>query len=170
MEEISRPRHLPTWNFIVGSNLDNHTREISAGEQVAQTYGNIIKGATGLKYFFGQLAGREHWQAFKQLNREAIELTPVILATDAARPITSSRPSVLATTRTVGGKAYVLSVNIENQPTEVAFDISALSCPDQSEVKVLFEDRTLVIHDNILRDKFDGFQRHIYELAPAPAR
>ena len=162
MRKVSEPMHVPVWNFIAGSNLDNHPREPSAGEQVAQTYGNIIKGVTGLTYFFGQLAGRKHWKAYLQLNREIEKLTPVILAGDEQQ-IKSSTPAVLGVIKKYKGSVYLISVNIENSVKDVKFDLSTVS-GIPAKGTVLFENRSVTLKSGLLSDKFKAYERHIYRL------
>ncbi len=160
MRKVSEPMHVPVWNFIAGSNLDNHSREPSAGEQVAQTYGNIIKGVTGLTYFFGQLAGRQHWKAYLQLNREILELTPVILTGDE-RQIKSNTPSVLAVIKKYKNSVYLICVNIENSAKDVKFDLSTID-GISTEGTVLFENRHVTLKNGLLSDRFKAYERNIY--------
>jgi len=166
MKAVSDPRNVPVWNIIVGNNLGNHTREISAGEQEAQTYANIIKGVTGLQYFLGQLAGRQHWKRFLSLNKEIEQLSPVIFSVEPVGKVTFTPTGLLATTRKLGDKVYLLAVNIEPEGVDAVFDISSLTVGPGTEVKVVFENRKIKTDGNILRDKFTGFQRHVYEMVP----
>ena len=164
MEDVAIPMHIPTWNFIVGSNLDNHSREISAEEQVAQTYGNIVSGATGLGYFFGQLAGKKHWQAFKNLDREIKELEPLIFSPEKTAQIKCGSPSVLTMTRKCKDAVYLIAVNVENTAVDVPFDLSSLSLKDGAEASLLFEDRKIKAEGKVLKDKFAPFERHVYKI------
>jgi Carbohydrate family 9 binding domain-like len=162
MREVSEPMHVPVWNFIAGSNLDNHTREPSAGEQVAQTYGNIIKGVTGLTYFFGQLAGREHWKKFMELNREIKQLTPVIL-TGTEMQIKSSNPSVLSVIKKYKNSIYLICVNIEDSKKDVKFDLSTIDGVS-NQAAVIFENRNIVLKGGLLNTKFNAYERHVYRI------
>ena len=162
MREVSEPMHVPVWNFIVGSNLDNHSREPSAGEQVAQTYGNIIKGVSGLSYFFGQLAGREHWKAYLQLNREIEKLTPVILTGDEQQ-IKGNTPSVLGVIKKYKNSIYLICVNIEDSKKDVKFDLSIISNL-AGQGTVVFENRNIVLKNGLLSDKFKAYERHVYRI------
>ena len=162
MRKVSEPMHVPVWNFIAGSNLDNHPREPSAGEQVAQTYGNIIKGVTGLKYFFGQVAGREHWKALLELNREIEALTPVILTGDEQQ-IKSNNPSVIAVIKKYKNYLYLICVNIEDSAKDVKFDLSTIKgLADKGTV--VFENRNISVKNSLLTDKFKAFERHVYKM------
>jgi hypothetical protein len=178
MQEVSRPMHVPVWNFIIGSNLDNHPREISAAEQVAQTYANIVKGVTGLQYFFGQVAGRKHWETFKALNHEIEELTQVILSGEEVAEIKSGNPNILVMTRKYDDSIYLFCVNIENRKSEASFDLAELKLPNNLKpgffegifgvdgrisAEVTFEKRQVECSGQILKDTFLPFERHIYK-------
>jgi len=166
MKAVSDPDNIPVWNIVVGNNLGNHTREISAEEQEAQTYANVVKGVTGLQYFLGQLAGRRHWKRFLALRQEIEELSPVLFSVEPVGSVDGNSPALLATTRKLGDRIYLIAVNIEAQPIDAAFDLSSLSVGKEAAVKALFENRNLTAKDRLLRDRFAGFQRHVYEIAP----
>ncbi|MFA9480284.1 hypothetical protein ACERK3_18580 [Phycisphaerales bacterium AB-hyl4] len=162
MEEISSQMRTPTWNYIVGNNLNNHHREASAGEQVAQTYANVIKGVSGLKYFYGQVIGRQHWYAYKQLNEEIQQLTPIIFSGDTIDNYGVYPSTILSTARRHQGKTYVMAVNIRAEAIGAAIDLSDLG--EIRSVNVLFEDRTLQVEGGLLKDNFEPYQRHVYEI------
>ncbi len=163
MEELSKQRNIPTWNFIVGNNLSNHHREITAEEQIAQTYGNVIGGASGLQYLFGQIYGRRHWEAYKRLNVELQSLAPVLFSGEETDQAAVSPSTVLSITRRYRGKAYIIAVNIYEREIPAVFDVSGMA--DAKEAKVLFEDRTLKTERGAIRDTFMPFQRHVYEIS-----
>ena len=161
-----RPRGIPTWNFIIGSFPEHHCREISADEQTAQTYGNVIKGASGLAYFMGQPMGLKHWARLKQLNAELQELTPVLFSPEPTGSVSVSEPAILATARRLDGKTYVLAVNIEGRQTKAEFDLSGVLNARDGKVKgkTLFENRPIEISRGRLSDSFQPYQRHVYQL------
>ena len=123
---------------------------------------------TGLKYFFGQLAGRRHWKRFKELNREVQELTPVIASSGAGLPVKCNSPCILTMTRAYSGSIYVIAVNIENAQVVAVLDLSPLPVGAQNTAKVAFEDRRLVLQGKVLRDRFAPFARHVYVCRPGP--
>jgi hypothetical protein len=168
-ETLARPRGIPTWNFIIGSFPDHHCREISADEQTAQTYGNVIKGASGLAYFVGQPMGLKHWARLKQLNAELQELTPVLFSAERTGLVSVSEPAILATVRRLDGKTYLLAVNIEGCQTKAEFDLSGVMIARDGKVKgkTLFENRPIEISRGRLSDSFQPYQRHVYELDEA---
>jgi len=166
MKAISAPDGIPVWNILVGNNLGNHTREISAEEQEAQTYANVIKGVTGLQYFLGQLAGRRHWKRFLGLRKEIETLSPILFSVDPVAHVDCTPSRVLTATRRFGGKIYLIAVNVEPEAVEATFGLFALSVKPDAEINVLFENRRLRAKAHQLRDRFAGFQRHVYEINP----
>lgn len=162
MEKISEEMRTPTWNYIAGSTLFNHHREVSAGEQVAQTYGNVVKGVSGVGYFFGQVLGRKHWKAFIQLNEELQYLAPVIFSYETIKPAGVFPPTVLSMTRRYRDKVYIIAVNIYDREIAAVFDLSGMV--NAEETKVLFEDRNIKSEGSLLKDIFKPYQRHIYEI------
>ena len=149
---------------LVGNNVCNHFREPTAEEQEAQTYGALIAGCTGLKYFLGQPFGRRHWERFRQLNREIEQLTPVIFSPEPVERVDVSPPSILAITRRHQGNVYIVAANIGNRPVTVTFGLAGLGRTQMTKATVLFEDRELALDGSSLRDSFAPFQRHVYEL------
>ncbi len=179
MNEVAVPMHTPVWNFIAGSNLDNHPREPSPEEQTAQTYGNVIKGGSGLKYFFGQLAGKKHWKRFLELDKELRELSPVFLTGEELPLIKSDAADILVMARRHNDATYLLCVNVDDNPHTGVVDLSPLKLPGSDggtfaflgglfssfpTATVLFEERELPVKENILKDDFAPFERHVYRL------
>ena len=162
MNKAAIPSHRPVWMFISGNNLHNHTREPTAGEQVAQTYGCAIAGASGLTYFLGGPAGKEDWFAMRKVNREIMDLGPVFLSVESAPAVICSTPDIRFTTKRLGSSVYLLAVNLENSAhDEVRFELSGLS---GGNAVVLFEDRMVDIDSGIIADKFGPHERHVYRV------
>jgi hypothetical protein len=162
VNDVAIPSHRPTWMFIVGNNLHNHTREPTAGEQVAQTYGTVISGVTGIFYFMGDIISPKHWAAVKQTNAELMQLAPVLLSDESAPAAQSSLPGVIVTSRRVGDEIYILAVNLEDKAADVRFELDQPL--DFKTCEVLFEDRMLSLQTSVLQDKFEPYQRHVYRL------
>lgn len=163
-KDIAKERGLLTWMFLVGNNLHNHRREPTPEEQESQTYGALVSGCTGLKYFDGQPVGKGHWERYQRLNRELQQLTPVIFSPEKTGEAQVSSPSVLVMTRKYKGNVYLISVNIEDRETNVAFDLSGLTDREVRNAEVLFEDRILQVKNKLLEDTFKPFQRHVYKI------
>lgn len=163
-EKIAKERNMLTWMWLVGNNTYNHFREPTAEEQEAQSYGALIAGCTGLKYFYGQPYGYRHWQKMKQLNREISFLTPAI-SSERLPDIRSNHPDILVTGRRYKDSLYVFAVNITGkEKIEGRIDLSTYLNLDSTKGKVLFENRTVEIKSGMLQDVFSPFRRFIYEI------
>lgn len=159
MEGAARPTRRPVWIFIVGNNLHNHYREPSAGEQVAQSYGCALAGASGLLYFLANPANRQHWLALRQTNRELTALGPVLLSAEPAPHATCSSPAIRFVVRRAGAQIYLIAVNLEPQAVSAKFQIEWFG---QTEGAVMFESRTANIKSGMLADEFAPHARHVY--------
>jgi len=161
MREAAAPTRRPVWLYLTGNNLQNHTKEPSAAQQVAQTYGCVIAGASGIKYFLGDPVCKAHWTAMKRTNREITSLAPVIFSRQPAPAVECSSAAIVFMTRRVGSNVYLISVNLEDRAVDATF---ALSDMDRADAVVLFEDRVVRLESGSLKDAFAPHQRHVYRL------
>lgn len=156
---------MPVWMFLVSNNLYNHPREPTAEEQEAETYGVVISGCSGLKYFYGQPVGRKHWQKFLQLNRELEELTPIISSPEPVPQLHANRP-ILTLTRKYEGRIYILAVNISSTAQELHLDLSKLLRHKPLSARSLFDDPTPGLSGFVLADTLPPLTRRVYEITP----
>lgn len=161
-EKIAKEKGMLVWMWLVGNNSYNHFREPTAEEQEAQTYGAIISGCTGLKYFYGSVFGYKNWMKLKQLNKEIEFLTPVI-ASDKLYGIKTNHPDILVMARRYKEGTYIFTVNINSQPIEGKIDLTSLSI-NSGNAEVVFENRKVPVKSAVLIDSFKGYQRHIYKV------
>ena len=161
MEQAARPTHRPVWIFLVGNNLYNHTREPTAAEQVAESYGSAVAGASGLIYFMGDPAERGHWLQMQQLNAEFAALESVLLSATPAPEARCSSGAIRFATRRVGSDVYLISVNLEDSPVEATF---AMAGVDSEEAAVLFEERMARFEKGALKTTFAPHARQVYRV------
>ncbi len=162
MEQAARPTQRPSWIFLVGNNLYNHNREPTAAEQVAQSYGSAIAGATGLVYFMGDPVDRGHWRQMKQLNREFSVLESVLLSSTPAPEAVCSAGAIRFTTRRVGSEVYLIAVNSEDRPVEATFIVSGLGSREGVQ---LFEEQVVAFTDDSLKTQFAPHARQVYRVS-----
>ena len=163
MVGVGRLEQKPSFMFLVGNNTSLHSREPSAAEQVAQTYGTLIAGVTGIYYFTGQPMVQKHWEAYIRTNREILSLSDIIFSLENVTATKILDPSINHMTRKHKGYLYVISVNIEDQPVETR--ISMLTGINlSSHVEVLFENREIELKDNSFKDSYKPHQRHVYRV------
>jgi hypothetical protein len=166
INEVAVPTRRPTWLFLTGNNLMNHTREATPGEQVAETYGCAIAGATGLFYFMGDIVSPAHWAVTKRTNAELMTLAPVLLSVEPAPKVASSSPAIHVAVRRVGSQVYLICVNVEDQPIAARLQLDVP--PGTYDTLVLFEDRMTTVRDGLLEESFAPHERHVYRLNLKP--
>lgn len=156
----------PCFYFIVCGNFPLHHREPSYYEQVAQTYGNIAAGCTGLSYFYGLPTTLGNWKAYIQLNKEILSLNDILLSEEeSAQAVSSGDPKTLRSiTRRHDGYVYVISCNIDKNPIgKVTFTLPA-EFKYAGEAEVMFENRKVSMKDGKFTDEFTGHERHVFKV------
>jgi hypothetical protein len=160
----------PCWNFLVDGNSIHHPRgEISFGEQVAQCYGAVTAGSTGLEFYNGNICTLPNWRAFVRTNRELQSLADVICSEEeceevACDTINTSDAKLRHRTKTLNGEVYVISVNTgTGKMDKVTFALPA-GLNYTGEAEVLFENRKLPMKDGKFTDEFPGHSRHVYKV------
>lgn len=157
-------RNQPCWFFLVGNNTHNHYREPTGAEQVAQTWGSIVSGATGLAYFLGMPNWPGNWKAYLELNREILALNDPLMSEEKTKDATVSDKTLRFMTRKYNGFLYVFTVNTDPAPVAtVSFTLPAeFKYADMAEVE--FENRKINVMDGRFTDSFPGYSRHIYKI------
>ncbi len=162
MWEAGREERKPVFYFLAGENLHNHYREPTYEEQIAQTYGVIIAGATGISYFLSLAYYPEHYRALVDVNRELLELEDAILSLERTPDASVANPLVRLMTRRLGGSIYVIALNADNErtaETEIVLP-SGFEYADTAVVK--FEDRRIKVNNGRIYDTFKPLERHVY--------
>jgi hypothetical protein len=162
MREIGAADRKPSHYFLVGNNLYNHHREPTSSEQVAQSYGCVIEGVTGLYYFLGHPAGRKHWEAYKRTNSELLSLSDVIFSLDQVGSASVTGKDVICMTRKHEGYVYIISVNLENKALETTVTLPIGSY--EGDVEAMFENRSIKLVDGAFKDVYQPHQRHVYRI------
>jgi hypothetical protein len=166
MRKAGEDEGKPCFYFLVGCNFPAHYREPSYAEQVAQTYGNIAAGCTGLSYFYGIPMTPGNWKAYIQLNKEVLALNDILLSEEEiAQGTSSANPKMLRSIiRRHDGYVYVISCNIDKNPIgNVTFTLPAELKYD-GDAEVMFESRKIRVKDGKFTDEFAGHSRHVYKV------
>ena len=139
-------------------------------------YLSLINGVKGLFFYTGsgehdynhQLAGllnqpeASHWDYVQTLVKELREISPVVMAPQAAHLVTSPVGApVDSAVRQLDGKLYLLAANKSDQPQTVSFKGDALK---GRRVEVMFETHTAAITGDSLADQFDPYAVHVYKI------
>ncbi|MDR0933365.1 MAG: hypothetical protein LBM70_10175 [Victivallales bacterium] len=160
----SESRNQPRWFWLAGNNTHNHYRETTAKEQIAQTWGCIVTGCTGLAYFMGSPNWPANWKAYKQLNKDVNALNDVILSEGKCENATLSDKNVRWMTRKYQGYVYVFAVNVDPDPAGILTVTLPGELKYNDTVEVEFENRKISLKDGKFSDRFDGYERHVYKV------
>lgn len=162
MREVGAADRLPCHYFLVGNNLYNHHREPTAAEQEAQTYGSVIEGVTLVSYFLGHPSGKQHWEAYKRVNRELLSLSDVIFSLESVSKASIANKNVIAMTRKYDGYVYVITVNLEDKAFETSVTLPIGFY--EGDVEVMFENRSIKLDEGSFKDDYKAHRRHVYRV------
>ena len=164
----------PCWLFVVGDNQPLHYRNPTYAEQVAQSWGALCSGATGISWYIGFPRTEGTWRAMGDVNREAQALADALLSEELGGEAECDRPwcDIRHLTRPHKGSWYVFSCNLSAEPQrDVAFQLPP-DAPRKGKVEVLFENRMLDLNDGRFIDSYPAHFRHLYRIRrqePGPA-
>jgi hypothetical protein len=137
------------------------SRDLTPAEQEFETYTAIINGIRGISYFGDHPKSKSHWARMKGLFQEIRDLTPVLASAIKAPDLKCNTPAIEFLVKKTGDGVYLIALNNTTDPVNARFDLSELKNAG-GNAETLFENRKVKISQNILADKFDGFQRHVY--------
>ncbi len=155
----------PAWYFLAGEN-SMHYRVPSYAEQIAQCWGVLCSGGSGVTWFVNMPTALPTWKAMIDFNREAQQVKNELLSEEiCGQAICSESWETLRfVTRKVGDAWYVFSVNVDASPVEKATFTLPEEAPQNGKVEVLFENRTLELKDGVFSDAYPAHFRHLYKI------
>ena len=155
----------PCWYFLDGL-LDMHYREPTYAEQVAQSWGTICAGGSGVTYFIELPHAEGNWRGLVQANREMQSLADQILSEEVCGAATTSEEAVKLRIRTskCGGDWYFFSVNVDDFAMPKVTVTLPPDAPQDGTVEVLFENRTLQAKGGVFTDAYRPYERHVYRI------
>lgn len=155
----------PCWYFMESEN-SLHPRIPSYKEQVAQCWGAVAAGATGISWFVNMPTSRCCYDALVDINRELLDNTGFLCSDElCGGAIASESHSLIrCLTRRRGGEWRIYTANINPHPNaNVTFTLPP-DIPQDARVEVMYENRSLQANGGRFADSFDGFSRHIYRI------
>jgi len=162
MMEAGREEHKPVFYFLAGENLDNHYRELTYSEQVAQTYGVIIAGARGVSYFCSLPFYPEDYRACVDVNRELLSLENVIFSLEKTSDAAISDSAVISITRKMNDKIYIIALNQDNDRAADAEITLPVEFRYTADAELKFEGRKVKVRNGKIHDRFSPLERHVY--------
>ena len=154
----------PCWYFIVGDNISLHYKFPNYAEQVAQSWGCLCAGCTGISWYIGIPGAMGSWRACVDVNREAQELAPVLLDEELVPSATATegRKKLRHLTKRHDGAWYVLTCNVDREALENVTFTLPKDAPQDGSVEVLYENRTIPLRGGTFTDSYAGHTRHLY--------
>jgi hypothetical protein len=160
----------PLWVGVQSYKKPNKgARYPTPAEYRAQAYIALLHGAKGLMWYGGSVTGglylapdEGHWNDLKKLATELKELSPVLMAPSQPAPtFAPATVSLSVALKRAVGRTVLIAVNRGTTAIDVSFSLPNLQ---SAPLPVLSENRTVTITDGVLRDHFEPFAVHIYEL------
>lgn len=169
----------PVWCCIETTGISNVNRKPTPAEIRSEVWMALIHGANGILYFChqfqptfieaGLLADEAVTREVAAINRQIHELAPVLNSPEVkgsealVRP-PSAKGSISALVKKHGGATYVFAVSLRPEAETVNFQL-----PDRTNAKVeaIGENRSLDAPGGAWSERFEGYQVHLYKIAPA---
>ena len=166
MREIGAEDGKPCYYFLVCTNFPLHYKEPSCREQLAQSYGVIAAGCTGISYYIGFPTTEGSWRAMLQVNKEVLSMEEALLSEEdtVGAKCGSTPDKVRVLTKKHKGHLYLVSVNINRNPAGKTVFTLPSEYQYAEEAEVLFENRTIPVKNGQFSDDFPGHSRHVYKL------
>lgn len=155
----------PPYFFIESGITSLHLKSPTYAEQVAQSWGCIAAGCTGIWWYEDFPTVEGPWRAMMDVNREVQSLVEPLLSEEICEPARSDidREKVISLTKTLDGVWYIFSCNLDPKDYTVTYTLPK-DAPVSGTVEVLFENRTLKIENGRFTDAYAPLQRHIYRV------
>jgi hypothetical protein len=164
------------WNCIECTRISNPNVKPTPHQVRAEVWMSIIFGSRGLIYFVHQfkpefvewalLDDAEMLQAVTALNNQIHSLAPVISSPTLPDAATVESSAEIVPIRLIvkqhGGATYVFAVSLFHEETTGSFHVEGLGA--EAVAEVLGEDRTLDVANGSFRDKFAGYDVHLYKI------
>jgi len=155
----------PPHFFIEGGVVSLHFKAPTYAEQVAQSWGCIAAGCTGIWWYEDFPTVEGAWRAMMDVNREVQSLVEPLLSEEICEAARSDidREKVISLTKTLNGDWYVFSCNLDPKDYTVTYTLPK-DAPRDGTVEVLFENRTLKLKSGRFTDAYAPLQRHVYRV------
>jgi len=167
------------WNCIECTRISNPNKKPTPRQVKAEVWMSVIHGSTGIIYFVhqfkpefieaGLLADSEMAQAVKEIDRQILELAPVLNSPTlyAQNAVNVGGEEDLLSPLALmikerGGKIYMFAVNVEEKAVKMKFTAEGMS--SDYVIEVYDEDRLIVPNASTFEDYFDAFDVHIYSI------
>ena len=151
----------PGWAVPFMSGYGFHaSRDMSPSELEYQVYICAINGIRGIIFWASYPKAPTTFSAITSLFGEMRQLVDPLISLENAPEIRCNAADIKFTVKRQGEYVYLITVNESKKPVQARFDVSTLG--NVKNVQVLFENRTIPVTTNCLKDSYKGLQRHVY--------
>jgi hypothetical protein len=136
-------------------------------EYRAQAYLSMIHCAKGVMWYGGGVEGgiygnlqAGHWDDLKKVAKEMSDMAPVFMAPTLDAPrFTPEAAPISVMLKRLPDRTVMLACNRGSTPVDVVFDVA-----NSTQARVLNENRAVPLRDGKLKDHFDPYVVHVYDL------
>lgn len=171
------------WNCIEASRISNKEVKPSADQIRAEVWMSLIRGSRGLIYFVHQfepafkaaslLADPELLEAVTSINRQVIELAPVLNSPDVTDAIVFASPSqetpIQVLVKRYQGALYLLASN-ESPNSATGLLQIVLPLGDGAQLKPIANERPIEIRDSKIGLELAGYGIGLYRIDESSPR
>lgn len=155
----------PCWYFMASENSLHH-RIPSYKEQIAQSWGSVAAGASGLSWFVNMPTAECTFNALKDVNRELLDNADFLCSDElcGGAIVSETKDYIRCLTRKHGDEWRIYTACLNPHPIEKFAVKLPSDIPQNAKVEVMYENRTLKAKNGLFGDRYDGFGRHIYRI------
>jgi hypothetical protein len=164
------------WNCIECTRISNPKTKATPHQVRCEVWMSIIHGSMGLIYFVHEwqprfnesalLSDPEMLSAVTTINQQIIGLAPVLNSPSVEGLVSVLSDNKVVPIATMGKKhnntTYIFAVNMRGEQTSATF--TAQSLTGTQKVEVIGEDRALDSRDGVFKDRFAGWDVHLYRM------
>jgi hypothetical protein len=164
------------WNCIECTRISNPKTKATPHQVRCEVWMSIIHGSMGLIYFVHEwqptfnesalLSDPEMLSAVTAINQQIIGLAPVLNSPTVQGLVNASSDNDAVTIATMAKKhdeaIYVFAVAMRGEPTAASLTVQGLR--GRRAIEVIGEDRTLDARDGLFKDRFTGWDVHLYRI------
>jgi hypothetical protein len=164
------------WNCIECTRISNPKTKATPHQVRCEVWMSIIHGSMGLIYFVHEwqpkfnesalLSDPEMLSAVTTINKQLVGLAPVLNSPtiEGLVNVLSDNDEVpIATiTKKHNDMTYIFTINMRGDPTAATITLQDLE--GTRTVEVIDEDRSLASRDGVFKDRFAGWDVHLYRI------
>jgi len=155
----------PLWNIIQAF------KGIPLKEMRWEAHASIVHGATGIlwagwTWYHTAGTGWDIWDTTVQVMHEIGDLQPYLVGADVS--VSTDNPDIEARAKKSGRKVAVIAISRNGYTGHASITLPDLAKRKITPVKVANEQRFLIAKYGVIKDRFVGYESHVYEYTSPP--